>query len=419
MTELETLDQQQALRDRRNYIILTITIFAGFLIFGFSENIKGPAIPRMQGDFFLTELQVGFLLASNSLGYLIACSFTAALARKTGLKISLILCLALMAVSGVLISLAGSYPVLLAAYFALNLGNGMLEISLGVMAAKIFTKNTGTMMNLSHFFYGLSSVFAPLLATGLMRARFGGQTLGWRGMYLVVLAFSLLPIVPALMGRLRRDGAQEHHVGVKAFLRNPRAWLTIVILSLAVTCEMGVGGWLVNYVEKAQGLGEQSAALVLMGFFGCFTLARLLFGPAIDKFGFVKSLLVLTAFGGCAIIAGVLAGRPGIALLIAAGFGIAPIYPTVMALIARQFSDNLDAAMTCTLTIMGGTVVVGNFMAGVVTDTARTVFTNAYGEAGLRMGYAAGYMFIGLCCLAAFGITVLLYRKLKKADSLL
>jgi hypothetical protein len=32
------------------------------------------------------------------------------------------------------------------------LGNGMIEITLGVMAAVMFTKNTGTMLNLAHFF---------------------------------------------------------------------------------------------------------------------------------------------------------------------------------------------------------------------------------------------------------------------------
>ncbi|MDF2593062.1 MAG: hypothetical protein K0S75_2528, partial [Clostridia bacterium] len=34
-----------------NYRVLTATIFIGFLIFGFSENIKGPAIPKLQTEF--------------------------------------------------------------------------------------------------------------------------------------------------------------------------------------------------------------------------------------------------------------------------------------------------------------------------------------------------------------------------------
>ncbi|MBO9599762.1 MAG: MFS transporter, partial [Cohnella sp.] len=62
------------------------TIFIGFVIFGFSENIKGPAIPRIQFDFMLSESQLGTLLSLNALGYLIACSFTAYLTQIWGIK---------------------------------------------------------------------------------------------------------------------------------------------------------------------------------------------------------------------------------------------------------------------------------------------------------------------------------------------
>lgn len=68
--------------NKKNYYILLVVVFSGYLIFGFSENIKGPAIPRMQADFSLNEMQVGMLLALNSLGYLLACSFTGFLIKK-------------------------------------------------------------------------------------------------------------------------------------------------------------------------------------------------------------------------------------------------------------------------------------------------------------------------------------------------
>jgi len=139
---------------KQNHTILAITIFTGFLIFGFSENIKGPAIPRMQAEFALGEWEIGLLLAVNSFGYLLACFYTASMCRKIGLKQTLIICLLLMALSGAGICFSPNYPVLVLSYFAMYSANGMLEITLGIMAAKIFTKNTGTFMNLSAFFYG-------------------------------------------------------------------------------------------------------------------------------------------------------------------------------------------------------------------------------------------------------------------------
>jgi len=113
-------------KSRYNYIILLTVVFGGFLIFGFSENIKGPAIPRMQIDFGLGESRLGMLLALNSLGYLVACTFTSVLARRIGIKLTGILAFVSMAVSGVLIYLSATYPMLTASYFLLYIGNGRL-----------------------------------------------------------------------------------------------------------------------------------------------------------------------------------------------------------------------------------------------------------------------------------------------------
>lgn len=150
----------------KNYILLLTVVFGGFLIFGFSENIKGPALPRMQSELKLDELQVGILLAFNSLGYLLACSFTGWLTRKAGMKLTLVLTFGSMAVSGVCIYFAANYTSLSSAYFLMYVGNGMLEIALAILAARIFIKNTGTMMNLAHFFMGSAQ---PLLRSLLLR----------------------------------------------------------------------------------------------------------------------------------------------------------------------------------------------------------------------------------------------------------
>ncbi len=52
-----------------NYYILLVVIFGGFLIFGLSENVRGPAIPKIQSEFMIGETQLGLLLALNSLGF--------------------------------------------------------------------------------------------------------------------------------------------------------------------------------------------------------------------------------------------------------------------------------------------------------------------------------------------------------------
>lgn len=386
-----------------NGIILIATVFIGFLVFGLSENIKGPAIPRIQDNFSLNEAQLGMLLALNSIGYLIACTYTPFLSKKIGLKNTTILCFLIMAFSGILIGMAPNYIFFSGSYFIMYLGNGMLEIALGVIAAIAFTKNTGTMMNLSHFFYGLSSMVAPLIATKLMSSNLGGQALGWRGMYLIVLLLSLIPIIPTLMGKFPKS-KNEESVGIKEsfkeMIKDKKILLITFILSFGVTCEMTVGGWLANYLEKAQGFSGEDASKVLMGFFFFFMLARLVLGPIIDKLGFVKSLLIVSTFAGISIIIGILLGKGATLLLMLSGIGIAPIYPTVMAIIAKEFREKIEIAMSFVLTFMGIAIVIGNLLVGVVVDLCKMIFSNIYGiELGIKLAYSAGFIFIGGCSL--------------------
>ncbi len=411
---------QNSLDKNINFKILTIAIFAGFLVFGFSENIKGPAIPRIQSDFSLTEFHIGLLLSLNSLGYLLACAYTGWLVKRLGIKTATISSFVVMALAGVLIYFSPNYLTFAGSYFVMYLGNGMLEISLGVMAATIFTRNTGTMMNLSHFFYGLSSMIAPLLSTGLMAATFRQHNIGWRGMYLIVLSFSLLPILPVLMGKYPRQSQEDSHgPSLWDFAKNPIAWLIVFILSFAVVAEMAVGGWLVNFLEKSYDFHPTTAAGVLTGFFFCFMSARLLFGPIIDRLGFVKSICIAALFSGSSILLSLWIGRPAVFLLAAAGFGVAPVYPTVMALISKLFKDSVSTAMTFVLTVMGTAMVGGNLLVGGVVDLFKILYMESVGaEAAVKIAYKAGYAFIGLCCLICFGGTLLLYKKLKKANSL-
>lgn len=225
--------------NNKNYYILLVLVFAGYMVFGFSENIKGPAIPRIQADFLLSEVEIGSLLALNALGYLLACSFTGFLTKKFGIRFSSLLAFGIMAFSGLLIFLSINYPTLSASYFLMYIGNGMLEIALGVLAARVFTKNTGRMLNLSHFFYGLSSTVAPIFATILMRVRIGGRVLDWTGMYLIMLSLSMIPFIIALFPKFPGDDIkEEERMSLKQYIRDPAAWILVAILSLGVISEL-------------------------------------------------------------------------------------------------------------------------------------------------------------------------------------
>lgn len=401
------------------YAMQLVTIFAGFIVFGFSENSKGPAIPRIQFDFMLNESQLGTLLSLNALGYLLACSFTAFLTRIWGIKIVSVAAFGSMIASGVLIYFSHSYPAFASSYFLMYIGNGMLEIALAILGARIFVKNTGTMMNLTHGFYGISSTVAPLVATGLMNVTVLGHTLDWRGMYLVMLSLSILPIISALYSSFPGDSlTHEERIPLKALMRDPALWLMVLILTFGVVSELAVGGWLVYFLEKAYGWDTVTASGMLSAFFLCFTLARLILGPLTDKIGFTLSLIVFSGFSALCTFAALIGGEGYAVMFAAAGLGIAMIYPTVMAFIAKRYSRGSDTAITFTVTLMGVGSVIGNYLIGGVIEGTKALY-GADTPIGLLRGLQAGYGFIGLCAAVCAAFGVVLYRYLKRRRELI
>lgn len=401
------------------YALQLVTIFLGFIVFGISENIKGPAIPRIQFDFNLNEAQLGSLLSLNALGYLIACSFTAVLVRKWGIKAASILSFSSMLISGVFIFISHTYSLFSASYFLMYIGNGMLEIALAILGARIFVKNTGAMMNLSHAFYGLSSMVAPLIATGVMSVQVFGLMLDWRGMYLVMLSLALLPILAALRSSFPEDNlASESRAPFKELVRDPALWWMVLILSFGVVSELAVGGWLVNFLEKAYHWNTVKASGMLSIFFLLYTIARLLLGPVTDRIGFTFSLIIFSGFSAICTFAAIVGGEQWSFLFAAAGIGIAMIYPTVMAFIAKRYPRGSDTAITFTVTLMGLGSVIGNYVIGFVIEMVKKI----YGEGdsiGLLRGLQAGYGFIGLCALLCTVCGCILYRYLKKRGELI
>ncbi|MFD0671001.1 MFS transporter [Cohnella sp. GCM10027633] len=401
-----------------NLYLLLFVVFGGFLVFGLSENIKGPAIPRMQLELGLDEGQLGQLLALNSLGYLVACTFTSALARRIGIRWTGITAFASMTIAGFLIYLSSGYVSLTASYFLLYIGNGILEIGLAIMAARIFTKNTGTMMNIAHFFYGLSSTVAPILAASMMGwpSPFGGGDLDWRGMYAVVLALSLLPIIPALLGKFPEETHAEEgeSASYRSLMRDPVAWLIVLILSFGVASELAIGSWLVNFLQKAYDWEVNDASGMLSLFFLFFMLARLVLGPITDRIGYTVSVLVFAALSGLCSLIGVLLGEPGAILLALAGIGIAPIYPTVMAMIAKRYPRGTDTAITFVVTLMGVASVICNLTIGYLIEGVQSLFSGRGSAESELLGMQAGYAFIGALAIACAICCALLYVVLRR-----
>ncbi|UOQ48081.1 MFS transporter [Gracilibacillus caseinilyticus] len=408
-------------KTKTTYYMLLFVIFGGYLIFGVSENIKGPALPEMQSELVLSDGTLGLLLAINSFGFLLACTYSSWLIAKIGTKVTSILTFLLMAISGVCIFYSTNFASLVGAYFLLYIGNGMLEISLAIIAARLFTKNTGTMLNLSHFFYGLGSTVAPIIAAQMMGWEWNATELGWRGMYMIMLALSVLPIIPVILSKFPEEETEEteDQTSFKKLMKDPIAWLIVFALTMGVTTELGIAAWLVNYLVKVSDWGISAASSMLSIFFFSFMLARLLLGPVTDKFGYARSIIVFSIFAGVFSLIPIFAGGSTAILFAIAGFGVGPIYPTMMALLAKKYTKGTDSAITFTVVMVGIGGVITNLLIGYIIEGVTQLSFGTTLKESNQIGMQAGYVFIAITAIFCAWATYEIHRRLKKAGNVL
>jgi MFS family permease len=152
---------------------------------------------------------------------------------------------------------------------------------------------------------------------------------------------------------------------------------------------------------------------MLSVFFIFFTFARLFLGPITDKFGYTLSIMIFSAFSGMCSLAAIIIGESGAILFAIAGIGISPIYPTVMALLAKRYPKGTGTAITFTVTLMGIASVIGNLLIGFVIDFVSKIFSKHEGVENEVIGFQAGYGFIPILALLCSACCVILYVALR------
>jgi MFS family permease len=178
-----------------------------------------------------------------------------------------------------------------------------------------------------------------------------------------------------------------------------------------VVSELAIGSWLVYYLQHAYEWSLKRASEMLSLFFLFFTISRLFAGPITDKIGYTLATMLFSAFSGACSLAAVIIGETGAILFAIAGIGIAPIYPTVMALLAKRFSKGVGTAITFTVTLMGIASVIGNLLIGVIIDFVNDFFGNNLENE--LIGLQAGYLFIAAMAFLCSLCCVFLYKALR------
>jgi len=252
--------------------------------------------------------------------------------KRALLRFSLVVC-----ASGlVLMWLAPSYTLYVAAWFITGFGLGLMDTLLSACMADLYTgRQAVTMMCLLHTCYGLSSVLSPMGYAGLLAAG-----IPWQQVYLVigmvgaVLLGSALVVRKAL--RITDGAAAGQGVQLRQILPTLREgrllWLVAAIFFHGIFLS-GLNTWINRYAEGIHsGIALPAQSCVFLG----VMLSRLLMSFLPIK---AERYVVVGGFaGGAALCLGLLTGNGWLlrAMLIVSSLMFGALIPCVITLACQR-----------------------------------------------------------------------------------
>jgi len=359
--------------------------FLGIFVYGLLAALPGSVLPTLERNQYLpSDNAVGTFLLINAIGAVLAYCVSGPIIDRIGKKFALsfgsILVIASMCGFGLIVTKVHASAALWLIFLCslvLGLGANAIVAAGHALVGEVAVGWQNAALNLLDICFGLGLASLPLVVQRLQQ---GG------GLGLVFWTLGGLGLVLLLLVLLSRFPLPTHHesspLGEAANLFRNRSFLLLAIaLFMYVGAEVSVGKWVVTFMERdahilaSQGINatrlqmmppavlsrffEQDASTVAVAGYALGTLTlfamALLVGRLVSSFllGVVRvnSLQLMTAGSLLTAIALVVAFTSESAGtvrlgLIAAGFGMGPIFPTSVGLAAMMMPRIAGTAMS-------------------------------------------------------------------------
>lgn len=384
----------------QNYII--IGCFLSYLLFGFIDNLKGPAIPVILADMDFDYSLGGAITFIEYTGFFLGTFFAGYLADLFGRKFPLLLatCCLFLGITGY--SFASSLPFFFFFIFFIGLGCGSLELAGGNIIISVRAADSGRYLNLLNAFFGIGAVFTPVIAGWLF-----SQAISWRSVY----RLSLMIILPAgiyfLFMKLPKEKVcrKKEQVSIHEIAEmvlHPNVRLLYLAIFSYVAAEMGVATWMMDFLQQFRHISVMESSMYLSVHFAGIAVGRLLGSLFVDRLGHLQSLLLFSALSAACIAIGSF-GPASVSIVLAfTGFGYSIIFPTATAVVSAAPSPHPGTKLGLFYGAGGLGGAVGPWAAGLFNDL---------------MGQKAG-MAVNLCFCLILLVCIAVYLKNQSLRSL-
>ncbi len=376
--------------------LLTIAAFFAFFVFGFTDNLKGPALPSLLMDLKISYSMGGSILLGIYLGFMAATMTTGLLADAVGQKAVLVLAGVCLAV-GLIGFSTFSTPLILGLFMAvLGFGLGALELGCNALIVELHATDKGRYLNLMAVLHGLGSMLAPLFAGILL-----SNNANWRSIYrwdLIPVALMILFFAATRFPTFEKGKSEKldyKKIGSTAFKPEMLWYYTTITIYVAI--ELGISSWLVEFLQKERQYNVAQSNQALSAYFGLIMVGRFVGSFYVEKLGYLKSILV-NCLGASLCIAVGLFGPTSLSFMLPlSGFFLSIIFPTITAAVSDTHKENINSILGLLFTFAGIGGVIGPWFVGIASDLV-----------GLKLGFSLN-LFFGL--FTAFAVFMLIQLK--------
>ena len=347
--------------------VITLGAFFAFFLFGFSDNLKGATLPVLLTDLNFDYALGGTILLLSYLGFLIATLVTGPLSDVAGKKLVIFLASAFLVVGMIGYSLVSEVWALALSMFIMGLGLGALEVGANLIIVDLHPEDKARCLNLLAFFHGIGSMIAPLYAGQMLVLGFS-----WRRVYQFGAGIALLVLIYFLLAKYpRTDSAQENKLNFKNLGKSVfsgQIILFFVSITVYVAAEIGIGAWLVEFLQKVKLQPVSQSTLYLALFFGTITMGRFIGSFFVSRIGYLKSLFYAGLAAAISVSIGIFASAELAILLPLSGFFFSIIFSTITAAVSDLHQENQGTILGLLFTFAGIGGMLGPWAVGLLSD---------------------------------------------------
>ncbi len=317
----------------------TLPVFMSFIVMGFVD-IVGVATGFIKKDFGLTD-DLAQLIPSMALFWFFVLSVPSGILQdKFGKKRMLNIGMLLTGLGMVIPFIHYSFPVMLAAFIVLGIGNTIVQVSANPLLHDVAPREKySSYMSLSQFIKAIVSLLGPIITT-LMATMFGN----WKLVFAVYAFTSVLAIIWLYFTQIEETKSNHGAATFKScfsLLKNKFIVVMVLGIFMLVGADVGMNSNIANFLQNQFGLTLERASLGISLYFTALMIGRFL-GAVILNWISARRFLLLTALVALISLVGMLVAPSVLVVQVAifmVGLGSGNLFPLIFSIAIEKMPD--------------------------------------------------------------------------------